>query len=63
MHERIRRIKVCLAKIGCLRLSKFSKNQDLSKVIEGLCGLEQSFGLVYKLAKFAKAKDRFSYKS
>ncbi|KAL4504407.1 hypothetical protein ABPG72_009853 [Tetrahymena utriculariae] len=52
---RVKRIRIMSSRLGILGQSKFSKNQNFSKVIEGKSGVEPSVKFIYELAKLAKA--------
>ncbi|KAL4456230.1 hypothetical protein ABPG74_014191 [Tetrahymena malaccensis] len=52
---RVKKIRIMSSRLGILGQSKFSKNLNFSKVIEGKSGVEPSVKFIYELAKLAKS--------
>ncbi|EAR96359.2 hypothetical protein TTHERM_00189280 (macronuclear) [Tetrahymena thermophila SB210] len=52
---RVKRIRIMSSRLGILGQSKFSKNLNFSKVIEGKSGVEPSVKFIYELSKLTKS--------
>jgi len=55
-------IKVVLLQLGLIPQSIGSKQADLSKLIEGICGQEAGVELVYRLVRLVNAEDQLQCK-